>query len=149
MWPVSTRRAPDDGRASTSEITNLDGNQGGEGAVGAALSAAGERIMPQTNNTATRSYRIYLRDAKDHIAKAHDVDFGSDKDARHLAATMLEQAIYACAEVWDRARLVCTTRKDGQDPARLAPSHAGKAHSLGRLARQREVGRKRGIAGSS
>lgn len=70
--------------------------------------------MPQPNNTATRSYRIYLRDAKDHIAKAHDVDFGSDEDVRRLAVTILdEQDTYPCAEVWDRARLVCTMRKDG------------------------------------
>ena len=69
--------------------------------------------MPQPNNTATRSYRIYLRDAHDHIANAHDVDFGCDEEVRRLAVTMLKQAIYPCADVWDRARLVCTMRKDG------------------------------------
>ena len=64
--------------------------------------------------TATRSYRIYLREATNALSRVYDVDLGSDEDARQLAAAMLnEQAIYPCAEVWDRTRLVCSERKDG------------------------------------
>ena len=61
---------------------------------------------------AIRFYRIYLRDAGNLIVRTHDVDLGSDDDARQLAARMLnEQTTDRCAEVWDRTRLVCTVRK--------------------------------------
>jgi len=69
--------------------------------------------MAATQSTvAIRSYRIYLRDAENALARPHDVDLPSDKEARQLATHMLdEQTAYPCAEVWDRARLVCTLRK--------------------------------------
>jgi hypothetical protein len=64
-------------------------------------------------STAIRSYRIYLRDAANALAQSHDVELASDADARELAARLLnERTIYPCAEVWDRARLVCTVRKE-------------------------------------
>ena len=67
------------------------------------------------STTAVRSYRIYLRDAENVLAKGHDVELASDEAARELAAQMLdEQSNYRCAEVWDRARLVCTIRSEGQ-----------------------------------
>ena len=70
--------------------------------------------MAAQPTTAIRSYRIYLRDAANALARAYDVDLGSDEEAHKLAALMLdEQAIHPCAEVWDRTRLVCTERKDG------------------------------------
>jgi hypothetical protein len=63
----------------------------------------------QSTTIAIRSYRIYLRDAENVLAKGHDADLASDEDARELAALMLnERTAYPCAEVWDRARLVCT-----------------------------------------
>jgi len=63
--------------------------------------------------TAIRSYRIYLRDSSDTLARMHDVNLASDEDARQLAALMFdEQTTYPCVEVWDRARLVCTFRRD-------------------------------------
>lgn len=69
--------------------------------------------MWQSTTTVIRSYRIYLRDAIDVLARAYDVDLGTDEDARQLAARMLdEQTTYPCAEVWDRARLVYCQRKD-------------------------------------
>lgn len=71
--------------------------------------------MQQSSNTAIRSYRIYLRDGTDLLSRVHDVDLASDEAARELAAQMLdEQSSYPCAEVWDRARLVCTIRSEGQ-----------------------------------
>jgi hypothetical protein len=61
----------------------------------------------QSTTIAIRSYRIYLRDAENVLAKGHDADLASDEDARELAALMLnERTAYPCAEVWDRARLV-------------------------------------------
>ena len=69
--------------------------------------------MRQSTTTAIRSYRIYLRNASNALARAHDAELASDKDARELAALMLdEQAVHTCAEVWDRARLVCTVRRE-------------------------------------
>jgi len=68
--------------------------------------------MPQSTTIAVRSYRIYLRDASAQLARGHDVDLASDEEARDLAALMLdEQPAYPSAEVWDRARLVCTMRR--------------------------------------
>jgi hypothetical protein len=70
--------------------------------------------MPQSTTIAIRSYRIYLRDAENALARGHDVDLASDEEACKLAALMIEeQEAYPCAEVWDRARLVCTMRKGG------------------------------------
>jgi len=67
---------------------------------------------------ALRSYRIYLRDGSEAIALSHDIEAGSDEEVRQLAALMLdEQTVHPCAEVWDRARLVCTLRKNGNEPA--------------------------------
>jgi hypothetical protein len=66
----------------------------------------------QLRTTAIRSYRVYLRDATNVLAKPYDVDLASDDDARGLAVLMLDQqAVYPCVEVWDRARLVCAVRK--------------------------------------
>jgi hypothetical protein len=70
--------------------------------------------MPQSTTLAIRACRIYLRDAENALARAHDVDLASDEDACQLAALMIQdQEAYPCAEVWDRARLVCTMRRDG------------------------------------
>ena len=67
----------------------------------------------RSTTTAIHSYRIYLRDSGNLIAHTHDVDLGSDEDARQLASLMLdEQIAYSCAEVWDRTRLVCTVRRE-------------------------------------
>src|SRR5437764_427446 len=68
--------------------------------------------MGRPTPVAIRFYRLYLRDAGDQIVRTHDVELGSDDDARQLAARMLnEQTADRCAEVWDRTRLVCTVRK--------------------------------------
>ena len=70
--------------------------------------------MPQPTPTAVRSYRLYFRDASNLLANPHDVDLASVEDARQLAVLMLDKEItFPCAEVWDRARLVCTMRRDG------------------------------------
>jgi hypothetical protein len=70
------------------------------------------------STTATRSYRIYLRDAENVLARSHEVELASDEEARGLAVRMLgEQQSHPCAEVWDRARLVCTVRKGDQATA--------------------------------
>ena len=69
--------------------------------------------MAQPAATAIRSYRIYLRDADNLLARGHDVELASDQDARELAMLMLDrQTAYPCVEVWDRARLVCVVRRD-------------------------------------
>ena len=68
----------------------------------------------QASTTAIRSYRLYFRDASNALAVPHDVDLASDDEVRQLAELMLiEQPAYPSVEVWDRARLVCTVRKDG------------------------------------
>ena len=68
--------------------------------------------MVRPTPVAIRFYRIYLRDAGNLIVRTHDVDLGSDDEARQLAARMLnEQTADRCAEVWDRTRLVCTVRR--------------------------------------
>ena len=57
-------------------------------------------------------YRLYFRGATILSEQRHDAILSSDGGARELAAKMLaEQADYACVDVWDRARLVCTVRK--------------------------------------
>jgi hypothetical protein len=62
---------------------------------------------------AIRSYRIYFRDARNVLSLSHDVDLPSDEAARDHALMLLSrQTIYPYAEVWDRARLVCTVRKE-------------------------------------
>ena len=70
--------------------------------------------MTQSATTpAVRSYRVYFGDGTNAIARSYDVDLASDGEARDLAMLMLdEQAIYRCAEVWDRARLVCALSRD-------------------------------------
>ena len=69
------------------------------------------------STTATRSYRLYLRDATNALARPYDADLTSDDDARELAARMLDEQIhYPCVEVWDRARLVCTVLRDELAP---------------------------------
>jgi hypothetical protein len=69
--------------------------------------------MRSATTTAIRSYRIYLRDSSNALARCQDVDLPSDQDAHQIAARILsEQPLYLCAEVWDRARLVCTVRRD-------------------------------------
>ena len=70
----------------------------------------------QSSTTAMRSYRIYLRDATDALARPCDADLASDEEAHALAARMLaEQTAYPCVEVWDRARLVCTVRRENDE----------------------------------
>jgi len=67
--------------------------------------------LPPT--TAIRSYRIYLRDAENVLERSHEVDLASDEEARGAAMRMLgEQTTHFCAE-WERARLICTVRKEG------------------------------------
>ena len=87
--------------------------------------------MADTQSTPViRSYRIYLRDAENVLAAGRDVELASDEDARELAARMIEeQATHPCAEVWDRARLVCTVRKEEQTakPQKRADSQSGSA----------------------
>ena len=64
---------------------------------------------------AIRSYRLCFRDSNNVLARTFDVDMPSDDEVRDLAALMLEeQGAHACAEVWDRARLVCTVRREVQ-----------------------------------
>ena len=76
--------------------------------------------MKQHTTIAMRSYRLYLRDAQNALSRAHDVELASDEDAREIAARMLnEQATYPCVEVWDRARRVCTVRRDEKDTSGL------------------------------
>jgi hypothetical protein len=69
--------------------------------------------MAATQSTvAIRSYRIFLCDAQNALVRPYDVDLASDTEARERAKHMLdEQTAYTSAEVWDRARLVCTLRK--------------------------------------
>jgi hypothetical protein len=68
--------------------------------------------VAQSGPTAIRSYRIYLRDAHNVMGRSHEVDLASDDEARERALMLLnEQTIYPYAEVWDRARLVCTVRR--------------------------------------
>ena len=65
-------------------------------------------------SAATRSYRLFFRDASALLARSHDVDLASDEDARQLALLIFDkQTNYPCVEVWDRARLVCTIRREG------------------------------------
>ena len=67
----------------------------------------------RSTTRAVRSYRVYLRDAINTLARPYDVDLASDEEAHQLAARMLdEQTAYPCVEVWDRARLGCTVRRD-------------------------------------
>ena len=69
--------------------------------------------MRQAPTRAVRSYVIYLRDSRDTIARTQEIEAGSDEEARQLAALMLgKQITYPSAEIWDRARFVCTVRKD-------------------------------------
>ncbi len=68
--------------------------------------------MLSSQPNAVRTYRIYLRDGDDR-KPPHEVDLASDHEARELAWLMLAaQTHYALAEIWDRARLVCTVERD-------------------------------------
>ena len=91
-------------------------------------------ITRPATTTAIRSYRIYFRDGANHFATPHDVDLGSDDDARQLAILMLDgQANYPCIEVWEGARLVCDVRRGEQErshPTEPTP-HARLPHKLG------------------
>jgi hypothetical protein len=79
--------------------------------VARAPAKSEERPVPQSP-TVIRTYRIHLRDARNVLGRSHDVDLASDEAARDRARRILdEQTIYSYAEVWDRARLVCTVRK--------------------------------------
>jgi hypothetical protein len=70
------------------------------------------------STTAIRPYRIYLRDAENVLGRPHEVELASDEEARALAMQMIEeQTTHPCAEVWDRARLVCTVRKEERSGA--------------------------------
>jgi hypothetical protein len=65
-------------------------------------------MAAQPSPLAFRSYRIYFRDSMDVLSPPNEVDLASDDEARRLAASLLEdRSACTCAEVWDRARLVC------------------------------------------
>jgi hypothetical protein len=65
------------------------------------------------STTAIRAYRVYFRDIGNVLWQSHEVDLASDEEARQLATKLLwGRAAYASAEVWDRARHVCTVRRD-------------------------------------
>lgn len=83
--------------------------------------------MRQSATTAIRAYRIYFRDGDDRIARAQEVELTSDEAVCQLAAQILEEraADCTCAEVWDRARLVCALRRDGL-VNRQRPEHDGR-----------------------
>ena len=67
--------------------------------------------------SAVRTYRIYLRDAPNVVARVREVEAASDEEARERAVEVLaQQSAYPIAEVWDRARLVCTVDKDTTNP---------------------------------
>ena len=70
--------------------------------------------MAQPVPIAIRSYRIYFRDSLGMLSPPYEVDLASDEEARQLAGQMLdERSSCACAEVWDRARLVSVVRRGG------------------------------------
>ena len=67
--------------------------------------------------SAVRTYRVYLRDALNVLARVREIEAGSDEEARELAVKVLnEHSAYPIAEVWDRARHVCTVHKDTAAP---------------------------------
>ena len=67
----------------------------------------------QPTTAATRSYRVYLRGQRNVLALPFEVNLASDKAAREFAALMLDkEAVCPCAEIWERARLVCTVRRN-------------------------------------
>ena len=72
-------------------------------------------MAAQASPLALRSYRIYFRDSLDVLSPPQDVDLSSDDEAYRLAASLLEnRPACTCAEVWDRARLVCIVRPSEQ-----------------------------------
>jgi hypothetical protein len=87
-----------------------------------SIDAAGGEFARWTCNTtvsharygaAMTDYRLYFRGATILPEQRHDAILSSDGGARELAVKMLaEQTAYPCAEVWDRARLVCTVRRN-------------------------------------
>jgi hypothetical protein len=59
-----------------------------------------------------RTYRVHFRDDRNVLGRSLEMDVASDEAARERALTILnEQTVHVYAEVWDRARLVCTVRK--------------------------------------
>jgi hypothetical protein len=79
-----------------------------------ALGTLNARPMKQHTTKAIRSYRIYFRDGLNTLSPAHEVDLGSDEEARQLAEMMLsDRPECSCAEIWDRARLVETLQRGG------------------------------------
>jgi hypothetical protein len=63
--------------------------------------------MASAETDARRSYRFYFLGLDGLIAKALDIDSGSDDEARELASMMLdEQTSFPGIEVWDRGRRV-------------------------------------------
>jgi hypothetical protein len=75
-------------------------------------------MAAQPSPLAFRSYRIYFRDSLDVLSPPQEVDLASDDEAHRLAASLLaDRPTCTCAEVWDRARLVCIVRPSQQpDP---------------------------------
>ena len=74
----------------------------------------GAPIDPSTSQSgdAIRSYRFYLRDAGNVVARTYDGEVRSDDDAHRLATlTLDERTVYTANEVWDGARLVCIVRR--------------------------------------
>jgi hypothetical protein len=68
-----------------------------------------------STTTALRTYRVYVRDSSGAFTRSEEVDLASDDDVRQLAVLTLDkQTTHHCVEVWDRARLVCSVRRDSQ-----------------------------------
>ena len=45
------------------------------------------------------------------LALPFEVNLASDKAAREFALMLDKESVCPCAEIWERARLVCTVRK--------------------------------------
>ncbi len=63
--------------------------------------------MQQAPSQSLRAYRAYLLDNKGKIARAHELEAGSDEEACELAILILNgQSSYPAVEIWDRARRI-------------------------------------------
>ena len=68
--------------------------------------------MRQTATRPLPSFRVYLCETSDKIARVSGIDARSDADARKIAVQILKnQTAYSHAEVWERARFICTVRR--------------------------------------
>lgn len=58
-------------------------------------------------------FRVYLYESSENIAQVRGIEASSAEEARKMAAEVLKtQTAASIAEVWHRARFVCTLRKD-------------------------------------